>query len=549
MRQTVATFALMALVGMLVFTTACGGNSVPELKKVDKEDVLVLARGDKSEILDPHATNSGGDAFLIQQMYDTLVQPSVKPPVRWEPCLAESYTVSEDFKIYTFKLRTGVKFHDGAEFNAKAAKRSFERGTNLKDPAAPPKLPYADEYFGDIEKIEAVDDTTLRFTLKSTNPKFLASCGLFAASIVSPKAIELLEKEASASARQNRLTRHPAGTGPYTIAKEGDYQSAETVIMTAFEGYWGGKAAVSRVVFNHDKDQKKRREQLVSGAVQMIESPAPEDWDLMGKDPSIVLFTWEAENLCYLGLNTDPANGFITSDVRVRKAIALAIDREPMLTLYTGSAKAHHVLLPPVTLGHPAGYKPTTDVGPRAERLQKARALLKEAGIEKAELKLLHPNVARPYLGKPPEVADFIRQQLGEIGITVKPEAMPMSELGDTISKGSAPMILIGWMGETGEPDDFWRPLLSGREKPADNNVPRFWRKDVADRIDTALKERDMKKREQIYIDLEKTVHEEHRPMVPLLTAKQAMAWRAEVEGIYVDSTGTYRLHKAKYKK
>ena len=110
-------------------------------------------------------------------------------------------------------------------------------------------------------------------------------------------------------------------------------------------------------------------------------------------------------------------------------------------------------------------------------------------------------------------------------------------------------MILIGWMGETGEPDDFWRPLLSGREKPADNNVPRFWRKDVADRIDTALKERDMKKREQIYIDLEKTVHEEHRPMVPLLTAKQAMAWRAEVEGIYVDSTGTYRLHKAKYKK
>jgi peptide/nickel transport system substrate-binding protein len=542
-------FASMLAIALLpvVWLSACGGNSVPELKKVEKKDVIVVARGDKSEILDPHATNSGGDAYLIQQMYDTLVQPSAKPPVRWEPCLAESWK-DEDFKVFTFNLRKGVKFHDGADFNAAAAKRSFERGTNLKDPAAPPKLPYAEEYFGDIEKIEAVDDFTLRITLKASNPKFIASCGLFAASIVSPKAIAAMEKEANAGARQNWLTRHPAGTGPYTIAKEGDYQGAETVIMTAFDGYWGGKAATSRVVFNHDKDHKKRREQLTSGAVQLIDSPAPEDWDLLSKDTGVTLYSWEAENLCYLGLNTDAANGFATSKLEVRQAIAYAIDREQMLTLYAGTAKAHHVLLPPVMIGHPAGYRPSTDTGSRAERLEKARALLKGAGVEKLELKLLHPAVSRPYLGKPPEVADFIRQQLAEIGITVKPEPTPMRELGDIISKGTAPMVLIGWMGETGEPDNFWTPLLSGRGKPSDNNVPRFWDKDVAAKVDAAAVERDIAKREAMYLELEKTVHEKFRPMVPLLTAKQAVAWRSEVEGIYVDSTGMYRLHKAHYK-
>ena len=164
----------------VVFLTACGGNSVPELKKVEKKDVLVFLRSDVSECLDPHATSSGGDAFLIQQMYETLVQPSKKPPVAWEPCLAESWTISEDFKTFTFKLRKGVKFHDGADFNAAAVKRSFERATNLNDPAAPPDLPYAAEYFGGIEKIEALDEHTLRMTLKDTNPKFLANCGLFA---------------------------------------------------------------------------------------------------------------------------------------------------------------------------------------------------------------------------------------------------------------------------------------------------------------------------------------------------------------------------------
>ena len=546
--KPLATLALFgAVVLSAILNTACGGGK--EIEKAKEDEVLTVLRGDKSEILDPHATNSGGDANLIQQMYEGLVRPSEKPPVVWEPCLAESWTVDDEFKNYTFKLRKGVKFHDGADFNAAAVKRSFNRGRKLDDPAAPPKLPYAEEYFADIVGIETPDDFTVVFTLKGTNPKFIANTGLFAAGIVSPTAIKHMEGIKEAADRQGWLTRHPAGTGPYTIANEGDYQDAMTITMTAFDGYWGGKPAIPRVVFKWAQDAKGRREQILAGSVQLIDSPAPADWKDLDANADVNLYSWKAENLCYLGMNTDAEKGFATADVRVRKAIAMAVDREPLVALYDGTAVAHHVLLPPVTLGFPEGYKPSTDEGPREERLKKARELLKEAGAENLKLQLLLPAVPRPYLGKPPQVADLLRQQLAEIGITVELEPQPMAQLGDAISSGAAPLILIGWMGETGEPDDFWRPLLSGGGgRPGDSNVPRFYRQDVADQIDVALKERDPARRRALYEKLEKTVHEEHCPMVPLLSAMQAMAWRNEVEGLYVDSTGTYRLAKARYK-
>ena len=545
MKTRHCTLWTSALAGIAVLLAGCGKGRT--IEQAQSRDVITVLRGDKSEILDPHASSSGGDANLIQQMYDTLVRPATKPPVKWEPSLAESWTISDDFKTYTFRIRRGVKFQDGATLNAAAVQRSFERARKLNDPAAPPRLPYAEEYFADIERVDTPDEFTAVFTLKGTNPKFLANVGLFSSSIVSPTAIAAMEKMRDPAERQGWLTRHPAGTGPYTIARESDYQDSMTISMTAFTNHWDGAPAIPRLVFKWAQDARSRREQILSGAVQMIDSPAPADWKDLDADPGVTLYSWKAENLCYLAMNTDPAKGFPTKDVRVRKAIALAVDRGPLVTLYDGTAVPHHVLLPPVTMGYPEGYQPTTDQGSRAERLAQARQLLREAGAENLTLKVLLPSVPRPYLGKPPQVADLLRQQLAEIGITITLEPQPMNELGDSMSNGSSPLVLIGWMGETGEPDDFWRPLLSGNTRPSDHNAARFWSADVAAKIDSALKERDPVKRRESYEALERSVHEQYRPIVPLLSAMQAVAWRTDVSGLFVDSTGVYRLGKARY--
>jgi peptide/nickel transport system substrate-binding protein len=538
--------ATLSLIAVAVLTACDGGRQIEKVDETSGAFLRVL-RGDKSELLDPHATNSGSDADLLQQMYERLVKASREPPVTWEPGLAESFE-NEDFRVWTFRLRSGVKFHDGSVLDAAAVKKSFERIIVEDHPARPVKRPYKDEYFGDIEDIATPDESTVVFTLTGPNPKFIVSIGLFSAGIVSPKAIDTMAAMDSPSKRQSWLMRHSAGTGPYRIAREEDYRNAETITMTAFEDYWGGAPAIERVVFTSNKDQKHRREQILAGSVHVTTSLAGADWKMLRDDENVVLYTWKAENLCYLGMNCDPDGPHITKNLDVRKAIALAIDRDPIVASYDGAAVPHHVLLPPVTLGFPKGYKPSTDIGPRPERLDKARKLIADAGADGAHLKLLMPDVPRPYLGKPAAIADLIRQQLAEIGLTVTLEPRSMSELVGELPAGTYPLVLLGWMGETGEPDDFWTPLLSGRGKPSDNNVPRFYDAGVEKRVLAARNERDRATRQSMYEELERTVHEQFRPMVPLLSAQQSYAWRSDVEGIHVDSTGVYRLHEARFK-
>jgi len=549
MRQTVATFALMALVGMLVFTTACGGNSVPELRKVEKQDVLVFLRSDSSPKLDPQATSDGGDAIVLVQMYEGLVSASKAAPVTWEPALASKWEISADARTYTFTIRSDVKFHDGAKLDSSAVRRSFERLTLENDPATPGSRPYADDIFGCIARVETPDSQTIRFTLKESNTAFLANCGMFAAFIVSPKAIEEMEKQSKPDDRIAWLNHHPAGTGPYTIAADSDYQSAENITLTAFSNHWRGKAPIGRLVFQTQSDGRTRLERLKHNDVQVIDNVMPADWQAVRDEKGLVLFAWDDLNVAYLAMNMDTAKGFPTADKRVREAIALAVDRAPMIKAYDGIAQEMHVLLPTAMPGHPKGFLPACDAVPREDALKRARALIKEAGFEGRELVLAFPEKPRPYLLQPERIADLLRQQFDAIGLKIKLEKTPNRELFDSPPNSTYPLVLIGWMTDNGDSDNFWRPLLAGSEtKPSDNNFARFFDKGVYAEVFAAAREAGMDKRALMYEALERRVHNEFRPIVPLLSSKRSVAWRAELEGLYVDSLGFLHAGLATYR-
>ena len=151
---------LLALSVLLAALPACDGGRT--IEKVDETSgqYLRLLRGDKSELLDPHATNSGGDADLLRQMYEGLLRPSRDYPVTWEPCLATEYS-HEGHKVWTFKLREGVVFHDGAAFDSAAVKKSFERIIVEDHPAKPIKRPYAAEFYSGIVDIATPDAMTV----------------------------------------------------------------------------------------------------------------------------------------------------------------------------------------------------------------------------------------------------------------------------------------------------------------------------------------------------------------------------------------------------
>lgn len=543
-------FAILVLSTVAIFlTSACGGGNKPELRKVEEGKAITVLRSDKSADLDPVSTSSGGDVRVLNQMYEHLVAASVgTKEVIWEKKgLAEDWTINSDHTVYTFKIRTGVKFHDGADLNAAAVKKSLDRMVVEDHPARPPSRPYRAGYFGDVKSVEAKDDNTVVITHNSPNPRFLGTLGLHGAMIVSPKAIDHMITLKTPDERRSWLSRNPAGTGPYTIAREADYQSDESITLTAFDGYWGGKATIERIVFSTATDVRPRTERILNGDVHFVDSLDPGSWDDFERNESVTLYTWQAQNLCYLAMNCNPEDGHPTTDKRVRDAIALAINRDPMVAKFSGRAKPHHTLIPPTMMGYPgADYKPSTDKGSVEERQERARNLLKEAGAEGIELNLYLPDTPRPYLLYPDDIANLIQQQLEAVGIKVTLDKAPLKDLTPRATAGDFALVLIGWMGDTGEPDNFWSPLLSGTDgKPADTNNARFFNEDVARTIEAAGVQTNRERRIEMYQNIEKTVHEEHRPIVPLISAEQSYAWLSKLKGVVVDTTGAFRFHKA----
>lgn len=516
-------FALLAvLASVVVVASSCGSG----LKRMAEGTAITVLRSDKSDDLDPQSTSSGGDVRVLSQIYEHLVKASVgTPAVEWGPGLAESWEINDDHTIYTFKIRQGVKFHDGSKLDAHAVKKSLDRMVVEDHPAKPPGRPYRASYFIEVSAVEALDDWTVKVTHVRPNPRFLGTLGIHSAMIVSPKAIDHLATLSDASQRKAWLTSNPAGTGPYTIRTPSDYQSGENITLTRFDDYWGGKPKIERIVFATQTDTRTRTQRLNAGSVHFVDSLDPPDWEGLEKNEKITMYTWQGQNLCYLAMNCNPDHGFVTSNVNVRKAIALAIDREPMLRKFAGRAKPQHVLIPPTMLGHPVGFRPESDMLPRSEALERAKALIEQEGATGTELKMYLPDTARPYLLYPAEFANFVQEQLGQIGLRVVPERGPLSELTGRVHRGDYPLVLIGWMGDTGEPHNFWHPLLSGANgEPAGNNNTRFYNKDVAELVDKAGMETDADKRAELYYQLERSVHDEFRPMVPLVSAEQSYA-------------------------
>lgn len=546
--KPLATLALFGAVALsAILNTACGGGNAPSLTKVEASKTVTVLRADKSENLDPQATESGGDVTVLLQMYETLVRPSVgTPKVVWEPGLATSWTSNDDKSEYTFVIREGVTFHDGSKLDAAAVKKSLARLVDEDAPSKPVERPYRKGFFGDVTGIK-VDGNAVTITLKGPNPRFLSNIGIHPAMIVSPKAIDHMATITNPAERSSWLTSHPAGTGPYTISSGGDYkESGANLTLTSFSGYWDGAPKIERVVFQTQAEVRQRTQRLIAGDIQFTDNLDPGDWADLESNKDVTLHTWQGMNLCYLAMNVPAENGHVTANRNVREAIALAINRDPMVAKFSGKAVSQHVLLPPPSLGFPKGYKPPTDTVPREEAIARARTLIKEAEAEGAKLELLMPDVARPYLLYPDEIANLIQQQLKEVGLEVTLAKSPMSEITGRVKSGKFALVLLGWMGDSGEPDNFWRPLLGGSDgKPAPLNAARFYNEEVMARMDAAGVETDETRRQKSYEDLEKWVFETFRPMVPLLSAQRSLAWRSNLTGVLVDTTGQYHFHKA----
>lgn len=347
------------------------------------KDTLSVDLPGQPATLDPHIQWDTDSYTVYRNIFDNLVTRD--PSGKIVPQIATAWKYQSD-TVIDFTIRTDVKFHDGSPLTAEDVVFSVRR---ITDPAF--KSPQLGQ-FNSITKAEATAPDTVRLTTSTPYPALLAQ--LVKLSIV-PKAY--VEK-----AGADKFNLEPMGSGPYKFK---EWQKGVRVSLDANDAYWRGKPPFKSVTFQNVPDTATRMANLRTGKVDIIRQLNPDDAAQLKSEGRIKVMSIPTERVGYLFVN---ALATPTQDVRVRRAIAHAINRDLIIeALMPGFGKPVNVVLTPANFGFVA------DVKGYPFDAAKARALIKEAGAEGAEI----PFITSPAYDQ--RVVQAVQQMLGEVGLKV----------------------------------------------------------------------------------------------------------------------------------
>src|SRR5258705_1693227 len=336
------------------------------------------------------------------------------------PLLAESWSIDPDGKVYAFKLRKGVKFHDGEVFDASDVKFSFERA---KAPTSTNKAKKA--VFDNVSRIDTPDPFTVILVLNQADGNFLFRMGENPAVILDPK---------SAATTATK----PVGTGPF---KFDSWAKGSSVTLSKFDGYRNANAVkLKKVVFRFINDPAAQVAALLAGDIDgMPRFGAPQNLKQFQSDPrfSVVIGGTEGKTIVSINNKKKPFD-----DVRVRRAIAAAIDRKAVID---GAQEGFGAPIGSHMVPSDAGYIDLTGVNPYNP--EKAKALLKEAGVAtplNVTLTLPPPQYAR-------KGGEIVAAQLAKVGINAKIENVEWAQWLSGPFKGNFDLTVISHV----EPLDF----------------------------------------------------------------------------------------------
>ncbi|MBM0238305.1 ABC transporter substrate-binding protein [Micromonospora sp. ATA32] len=464
-RRLKTAVALAAVAAMAVGAAGCAkSDRSSDSGEAKTGGTFIFAGAGDPKNFDPIFNDDGESFRPVRQMFDTLI--THKPgTANLEGGLAESWEHDADGKVWTFKLRQGVKFHDGTAFNAAAVCFNFDRWYNMKGAAAQSQMIYYMDVFGGFaknenpdagkpvyNKCEAKDDNTAVLTLNQYKGAFPGAFALTSLSIASPEA---LKKGDADTVKQNGdsfeysafATTSPVGTGPFTF---GGWDKAKNEItLNRNPDYFGEKAKVDKVIIKVIKDESTRKQELRAGTVQGIDFPAPADRKAL-EGEGFQVINRPAFNVLYLGINQKNPK---LKDLRVRQAIAYALNRQQLVqTKAPGGSKVADEFMPDTVLGYaPDAQK--YDYNP-----EKAKQLLKEAGAEGLNLKFYYPpDVSRPYMPNPQEIFTVLANDLQAVGIKVTGVPRPWNGgfKDDVQQFGKQDLHILGWTGDYNDPGNF----------------------------------------------------------------------------------------------
>lgn len=377
------------------------------------------------ESLDPHVASSEATFQVLNNVMETLTY--FDDDMNLIPWLAESWEQSEDGLTWTFNLREGVVFSNGREMTADDVVFSFERLINPDTASG-----NAFRLGGAGTVIEAVDDYTVAITTEAVSATLPAS-------IAANKSTGIFAPE---SLNDEGFVDVPIGTGPFVIS---EVDGTSRILLERNESYWQeGLPYLDAVEITPITDDAARELALTGGEVDWIFTIAPQNLEALQEDPDVVVDVVPRLSYDYIGLNLnrEPFN-----DVRVRQAIAYAIDRQLVCDFaFFGLCEAIHG---PTASGTP-WYFP---YAPYEQDLDQARALLEEAGYADGFEMTINPVIG---FEETIRGAQILEQQLAEIGITVNVEPEEAPVIIEKQGTGEFDALMWSWLGLTDAEDYFY---------------------------------------------------------------------------------------------
>jgi peptide/nickel transport system substrate-binding protein len=478
--------------------------------KLDPETLVMIIESSPTN-LDPRVGLDAQSERIDDLLFDDLLTRDAHLNV--QPGLAERWEIP-DPRTYVFHLHRGVRFHDGRPLTSRDVKWTFDSLLAGKIRSTKSAV------YRFVERIDAPDDYTVVFRLKEPFATLLWN--------LSDGAIGIVPYGSG-----DEISHHPIGSGPFRFVRA---EQDKEVIIERNDEYWGEKARPMRVRFIVVPDTTTRALELRKGSADIaINALTPDMVLTLERDPSLELLRAPGTVLSYMAFNLrDP----ILKDVRVRQALAYAIDRRPMLEyLGRGFARPANSILPPESWAY-NGNVPHHDRNP-----DRARQLLEQAGYPAVNGVRFHLTMKTSTEESTRLMAAVLQQQLREVEIALDIRTFEFATFFSDVTRGAFQFYSLRWIGGNEDPDIFEYVFHSAKFAPHGANRGYYSNPRVDTLIDQARSELDQKTRKQLYAEIQLILAEE-LPYINLWYQDNVLVHSKRVRNLTLNPSGNYDFLK-----
>jgi len=514
-RKRFLMISVLFLFSFSFFTVALVENSWAQKKPVAKPkpavpQKLIIAQGTDALTMDTHHVIDSPTASIMEHMVEPLLELTPKGEI--VPKLVEKWEASSDATEYTLKLRKGVKFHDGEPLNAEAVKVNFDRRL---DPKAATKFGFL---VAQIASVTVVDEYTVKVKAKAPFAPMLRNLTHSTNGIQSPAALK--------KSWDKPLTQ-PVGTGPFLFK---EWVPGNRLVMVRNDAYWGRKATLSEVTYKVIPDDASRVVALETGEVHVAVRIPPFDIPRIKANRKLTIVETPSVRTIYMGFNClkEPF-----TDKRVRQALNYAVNKQAIVKhILGGVGRVSDAPISPGVFGY-------TPIKTYEYSVEKAKALLAEAGFPKGFETTLHPAVGRYYMDV--SAATAVAADLLKIGVKAEIKMMDWATYLPFILRDKElvehKLYVLGWGTVTGDADYGLLSLFHSGEWPKKGMAASFYKNEKVDELlEAGRKTADTGQRQKIYKEAMEIIMDD-APWLFLHSEVQITGVNAKVKGLVVHPT------------